>query len=544
MQPSEQDDDIYPGNDCLPDISGVTFDHHDKGGKQVKFLWGVGTSSYQVEGNITSNDWSVFLGSPAVRERVDGLAKLAKISFKLEDPGRADNHWDLGVFGEDVKRAKYLGMNSYRLSLEWSRLQPTGACGAGSAAAVLDGGALSHYRGMLGLLAENGLEPIVTLNHFTLPRWVLTPPTTLLGTEDEGFKKSLGGWSCQGTVDAFVKYVGLVATEFKDAVKYWITINEPLSIVASGYLAGLWSPGFILAEDHAKKAFFNLVDAHVRAYDEIKSVAGKESSIGLAHGMVFPKAKAEMDILGLNRRAAVQYDYCFNRAFLEAVTDGICNPTLMVENKDRKIVESWKDRLDFVGLNYYRSAYVYHNELLSLAAPWAGGIFDEDLAATGEGHNLLNDLGWEVYPAGMYRLLKYLDARFGMPILVTENGFAETTDPLNAGHDKQGIRAQYVVAHLSEVLHAIKEGVNVLGYVHWSLVDNWEWDYDYLPRARFGLFTVDRDVLDAGAPLPRSQTRGSVALKYVIGQGRLGDAAERFGSITPSGSSLIPPKQA
>lgn len=530
-------DSLYPGEDNLNDLSSVRFDHYDRGGNLVKFLWGVATSSYQVEGGINSNDWHIFSSSSEVRERVDSIARIGKIALHIEEPGVAVGHWDLDVFYKDVELAKSFGINAYRFSLEWSRIQPDRPP---QTANVEDHGfdmeAVAHYKQMLEILVEKGMMPIVTLNHFSLPRWALTPPVTLFGNEDDGFKKSLGGWENPDTVSAFARYVRFVVGQFRDVVRYWITVNEPISIVGFGYLAGLWPPGFVGPEERARKVLFNLIEAHVQAYDTIKSLTGKGSMVGIAHGMVFPKAR--FDESGENVKAALQYDYCFNRYFLEAIVDGVYNPTLM-HDKSPTVVERWKGKLDFVGLNYYRSAYIYKNELATLAVPWAGGIFDEDLSVTKEPHNLLNDLGWEIYPGGLYRLLKFLDHRFNLPILVSENGFAEMSevDQL-ATHQER--RAPYIVAHLSQIAHAINEGVDVLGYTHWSIVDNWEWDYDYLPKARFGLYTVDRK--SEGKYLPRMPTGGVQALGYIIRNGAIGDAPSKFGTITPSGDMLIPPK--
>lgn len=534
--------DLYPGDDSLPDISKTRFDHTNKKGNLVKFLWGVATSSYQVEGGITKNDWDVFSSSEGVRERVNELARLAKINLHLEVPGKAVGHWDLDVFCEDLRRAKSLGIDTYRLSLEWSRIQPKKPQSTDQGLSVnphdFEQDAVLHYGSMLDLLTELGIAPIVTLNHITLPAWVLTPPTNILGEEDGGFKESLGGWQNPATVDAFAKYVEFVVGKFKDKVRYWITINEPLSIFGLGYIAGMWSPGFIASGARARKALFNLVEAHVQAYDIIKRLAA-DAKVGIAHGMIFPKEVS--GILGFNKRAAAQYDYLFNRCFLEAVVDGMYNPTMMLGSKDTGVIERWKGRLDFVGLNYYRSAYIYENELLSLTIPWLGGIFDEDLSKSGKPHGLLNDLGWEVYPGGLYRILKYVDERFGLPVLITENGFAEQSDSVDEAGPSPGKRAPYVVAHLSQVLHAIKEGIDVLGYVHWSLVDNWEWEYDYMPKARFGLYTVNRPASGDETSASRSKTNGAAALEYVIGKGGMGDAVSKFGTITPCGTRLVPP---
>lgn len=535
---------LYPGDETLPDISNVTFDHADKNGNTIKFLWGVATSSYQVEGDVagSANDWQVFTSSKAIRARVDVLARVAKMAVNLESPGRAIGHWDLDVFAQDMQRAKSLGINSYRLSLEWSRIQPKKPTSLDpntpNNPADYNMAAILHYKKMLEIIVQNGMTPVMTLNHMTLPAWVLTPPTTEIPIDDDGFAGSLGGWESQNTVRSFVKFVQFVVPQFMDTVRLWITINEPVgSVMAAGYLAGIWSPGFIAAVDRAKKVLFNLVDAHAKAYDAIKRIAGSTAQVGFAHAMIFPKAMPGEN-LHHNTQAMIQYDYCFNRFFLEAVTDGIFNKEIMAENKNATIREDWKGRLDFVGINYYRSAYIYHNALLSAAIPWVGGIFDEDLSLQTHPHNLLNDLGWEVYPGGLYRFLKYLDERFHLPILITENGFAEATD-LAAGK-ADGMRGPYIVAHLCQVLHAIKDGAKILGYIHWSIADNWEWAFDYAQNARFGLYTIDRG--SGIEPLPRTMTQGAAVLKYIIGQGKIGDSQERFGTITPAGDKIIKPR--
>ncbi|MGI0059706.1 MAG: family 1 glycosylhydrolase, partial [Nitrosotalea sp.] len=385
----------YPYDDTLPDVSDVTFDHKDKNGNNVKFMWGVATSSYQVEGNILTNDWDAFTNMGDINSHVNELAAkwFGQVTLKLESPGSAVDHWNLNIFSQDLQRAKLLGINAYRLSLEWSRIQPKNS-------SDFDLDAINHYREMITLILQNGMIPILTLNHVTLPKWVLTPPrfTLLL---DEDFEMSLKGWETCDTVNAFVKFVKFVVPKFMDLVKYWITINEPVgSVMGAGYLAGVWSPGFnvlteFLKESNAKNVLFNLIDAHVRAYDAIKSLAGDESKVGIAHAMVFPKVFNEPGDFKKNMEAAIQWDYCFNQFFLDAVIDGIENRDVIHNNKNVIIRDDWKKKLDFVGINYYRSVYI---KSIFPYVPWFGGFFDEDLKTnTTSQHNELNDLGWEIY---------------------------------------------------------------------------------------------------------------------------------------------------
>jgi beta-galactosidase len=308
-----------------------------------------------------------------------------------------------------------------------------------------------------------------------------------------------------------------------------------------GYLVGVFPPGLVLAGDRAKNVLFKLIEAHVRAYDAIKRSAGSSARVGFAHNMIFPKTDIRPNLLGNNEEATAQFDYCFNRLFLEAVIDGIESRQISMSSRDARVRADWKGRLDFIGLNYYGPAYIFQDELVSIAASWAGGRYNQSLQGATQPHNMLTELGSEIYPGGLYRFLKYLDGRFHLPILITENGISEASDSVVVGNHEneapRAVRAPYIIAHLQQVLHAIQEGVNVIGYTYWTLVDTWEWsDKD---RAKYGLFSIDRNSPGAAAssqqPLPRTETQGAAALQYVIRLGRLGDAPVRFGTIPPSG---------
>ena len=165
---------------------------------------------------------------------------------------------NLNVLKADLDRAKLLGMNAYRFSIEWSRVQPTQA--------TFDQAALQYYDDAINEMLVRGLKPIVTLNHLTLPSWVLTPPQssapTGVAAEDDDFRASLRGWESQQTVDAFITYVNVVVGRYKDRVDIWITLNEPVgSMIGIGYIGGIWPPGFSLDGNRAKTAYFNLLRA-------------------------------------------------------------------------------------------------------------------------------------------------------------------------------------------------------------------------------------------------------------------------------------------
>jgi len=180
------------------------------------------------------------------------------------------------------------------------------------------------------------------------------------------------------------------------------------------------------------------------------------------------------------------------------------------------------------GLNYYRAVYVRHDPLLAMVA----GRFWGGVPKTNEAPSMQhNDLGWEVFPEGLYAILKQLATRYHLPVLITENGMAEAMDK----H-----RASYIIAHVQQVQRARSEGVDVIGYLHWSIVDNYEWAYQYEPRARFGLFCVDRTAFETpGGSFPRYITEGARAMQAVIALRDADATARCFGAYHPSGRHFV-----
>ncbi len=532
-----------------------------------EFWWGVATSSYQVEGHVEGcgkpwiSDWDIFTSIPAIIDRVRAMTTLVGTPITLSNPSEAVHHSCTDIFREDVERAKSLGINTYRVSLEWSRIQPNPPKHRDAAQWVdgddFDQETVSRYLTMINTLIEHGIRPVITLNHMTLPTWVLTPPTRLIpdpATSDKPFMNSLQGWEDDRTVDAYLKFVEFIVRQFKDRVHCWLTLNEPVgSMIGVGYLAGIWPPGFILDGVRAKKAYFNLIKAHVRAYDKIKEIAGLTSIVGFAHAVVYPKIASSDTpfVQSLNRDAKEQFEYFYTHHFLTSVVSGVVDIEINVDPSKQKNlnseqffgieVEKWSPKLDFIGVNYYRSVYVYYHPVIAFStASFSGGIFDNDLRQNvAQPHNLLNDLGWEIYPEGFYLVLKSLNEKYKLPILITENGLPERLD----GPDKNGIRAPYIVAHLQQLLRAIKEGVKIIGYIHWTLLDNFEWQEDYKDESRFGLYRVDRnaDYKNLGLrTYPRLITNGATALQYIIKEGNIADAVKKYGTISPSGDRVIP----
>ena len=519
--------------------------------KRPGFLWGVATSAYQVEGNINNNDWAFFTGNPAIQSRVNDLTSDPDVELymNLKPADEALRHGNLDDLRTDLTRARLLGCNAYRFSLEWSRIEP-------SQDDIYWPVLINYYIPLVRRLVTHGFEPIVTLNHLTLPLWVCKPPIKnkeVLGKKiaddtDAGFQASLRGWENPTVIDEFVEFVTLVVSVLKnEGVRFWITLNEPVgSMIGVGYLGGPWPPGFSLEGQKAKDAYFNLLKAHVRAYDAIKNL-DPTAQVSIAHNMFVctPSTTAD-DLLGIisHQASSNQLDYFSNQHILDALTSGSVDENIARRSRDRSLKDSqqffgiptkdWHPKLDFVGLNYYRRVFAYYHIAIANRAGYLGAAFRENLQGQGENNGLLNDLGWEIFPEGLYRMIMRIHNNYKLPVLVTENGVAEIED-----HH----RSSFIVSHIEQIQRAQKDGANVLGYVHWSLADNFELAYNYESKGRFGLFRVDRSATDSKgkATLPRKLTEGGLAMRFLGEGGDIKSAHSRFGSIVGAKSAATQP---
>ena len=566
--------------------------HEEEEQQPQQFLWGASTSSYQVEGGITNNDWNYFTTSENIKQRVYALTR-PNIFYKgtsqviLKPAGDALKTWHPEYYLKDFDLAKQIGMNCFRISLEWARIEPERG--------QWNQEAVDHYKVMIKhMQEEKGLKPIITLNHLTLPLWVLTPPSRFAKRIGQGllpsplrdipladpistdpYWKSLRGWENYETVKEFICFVGDIVRELKNQVDFWVTIGEPVaSIIGLGYVAGVWPPGFLLDGNRAKKALHNLIEAHILAYDKIKEIDDVDSDgdgitnlTGFSHAMmeVAPAAKPvtrrilKKTIVD-HTEAAKNFAYFINDYFINAVVNGEEDlnylKTLERHNKESSnfiLHKDWKNKTDFIGINYYRRVYVYYSNIVALSsARFIGGALVNDLRIKGNNHphshGILNDLGWEIYPQGLYNLIIRIMNQWGkeIPVFITENGIADKSDKY---------RAPFMVSHLRQIRQAIDNGANIIGYLHWSLMDNYEWFDHYRPEAKFGLFQVDRDDDDDNNfNLRRKNTKGAEAYKLIIkesvNQSREGavtdsaisNAEHRFGSFSPDGFNIYTPK--
>jgi beta-glucosidase len=387
------------------------------------FLWGTATAAYQVEGDSAGEDWWAFEQEPG---RIAGG----------ERSGKAADHWNR--VAEDVELMRRLGAGAYRFSLGWSRLEP--------APGRWDEAAWAHYADEVRQLRAAGIAPLVTLHHFTVPRWLE------------------GGVLAPGFPAALSRLAAEAARRLGDDVTLWCTLNEPNVLMFKGFVEGSWPPA-IRDPRRATAAFANLLRAHAGAAAAIRAVR-PGARVGVAlHLRVFDPARRWHLLDGL---AALGSARAFNWAFYDAIAAGRLRFAAPGFPGLDEPFGPLAGSADWFGLNYYSRDRVR----FTLGAP--------GLTTRTPGPGPRTDLGWEIYPEGLLRLLRAAHARYGLPIYVTENGIADA-----AGAQ----RAAFLRAHAHALAVAAGEGVPVRGYFHWSLTDNFEWAEGFAPR--FGLYRVD-----------------------------------------------------
>jgi beta-glucosidase len=393
------------------------------------FLWGTATSAHQVEGDNTNNDWWLFEQQPGA-------------IWHRDRSGRACDWWrdteaDFDLMAE-------MGHNTHRLSVEWSRIEPQEG--------VFDPAAMARYREMLGGLRRRGIEPMVTLFHFTTPLWLARQ----------------GGWRNPAAVRYFRRFAHHTATHLGDLVTLWCTINEPNVYAALGYLLGEHAPG-----EKSLALYFrvlrHLLQAHAAAYRVIHALDGR-AQVGLVKNVqIFePMDRGNRAMVWATRLV----DRGFNGITFQAMREGrLPFPLGFGSGTYGPLVDS----LDFVGLNYYSRQRV----VLPDGRNGHGRGFLQPTPGAEVSDDGRNGTYGEIYPEGLYRALERV-AGLRKPIYVTENGLPDADDDQ---------RPRFLLAHLAQIQRFIANGGDVRGYYHWSFTDNFEWAEGW--ALRFGLIALD-----------------------------------------------------
>jgi beta-glucosidase len=382
------------------------------------FLWGASVSTHQVEGG-NHNQWSVWeLETAQVRAAqadylFGHLPIWQEVKKDATDPanyvsGKAADHFNR--YEHDFALARQLNLTAMRSGLEWSRIEPEEG--------VFDEEAIKHYRTYFIKMKEAGMQPVITLWHWTLPVWFAQK----------------GGFEKYRNIKYFTRYVQKLCEELGDLFEIVITLNEPTVYSLYSYKEHRWPPqreSFVTMH----QVNLNLARAHRQAYKIIKRISPK-ARIGIAHQCAWFYAGDESVISRISSWAAHKMA---NEFFINLV----------------------KKKQDFLGLNYYfayevRGFKQYH------------------------GRNKTNDLGWDMQPDKMRPLLEKLYARYALPIMITESGVADRNDLYRKWWIQESVKA---------IHSAMRNGVSMKGYIHWSLLDNFEWAEGFWPR--FGLIQVN-----------------------------------------------------
>lgn len=419
------------------------------------FLWGAATAAYQIEGSVQADGrgqsiWDVF-SSHRGSVRNGETGKIACDHYQRH--------------AEDVALMSELGLRAYRFSIAWPRIQPSGS-GQPNAAG------LDFYDRLVDDLLSAGIHPIPTLYHWDLPQAL----------------EEAGGWQARDTASRFEAYAAIIASSFADRIDTFVTVNEPWVASHLGYGFGIHAPGLRRA-DAALSASHHMLLAHGLALRTIRAIVpGARVGAALNLTDVVPASAAPRDV-----EAAERLDGDRNRLFLEPLLTGRYPADMVawfgsamfpIEDGDTKLISAAQD---FLGVNYYTREHVRARRDDDPAEPHpqvgAASLVPDGVPQTA--------MGWGVEPDGLRNVLLGLTDRYPrLPaLLITENGAAFDDRVEEDGSIDDVQRIDYIDRHLRATRSAIDAGANVMGYLCWSLLDNFEWTAGYGPR--FGLVRVD-----------------------------------------------------
>lgn len=382
------------------------------------FLWGVATSAHQTEGNCINNDWAAW-----------------EKTQKIAQTGGACNHWN--TYKKDIQLIKQNKFNTYRFSIEWSKVEPKQG--------HWDEAALKHYEDVCKELIKQGIKPVITLHHYTNPIWFV----------------QLGGFEKEKNIQYFVRYCTKVFERLNTYAHLWLTFNSPTSCVARAYHKKLAPP----AKENMQlmqEVLKNMLEAHVQVYHTLKKLPhGAQAQIGICHNIYQIEPKKFWDKTG----ASIAYKL-FNDNIYQFFKTGHFNASVPFNVSLKYHNPKAKGALDFIGLNYY-----------------SHGLMNNFNVNAHPSEMRTQQEMYTIYPEGFYRAIQEVSTEFAkplkIPIYVTENGIATNNEK-----DRELFFQRYLYA----LSYAIHQGCPVKGYIVWSLLDNYEWgSYDM----HYGIYSVD-----------------------------------------------------
>ena len=396
------------------------------------FAWGTATAAHQVEGNNTNNNW--YDWEHQLDENNQPRIHNGDKSILAAD------HWNR--YPDDIKLMKDLGVNHYRFSIEWSKIEPQNG--------DYNVESIQHYRDLCDSLIKNNITPVVTLHHFTHPTW---------------FEK-LGAFEKKENIDHFIEYSEYAFNNLKDLVPIWCTINEPSVFVSQGYFNGIFPPG---KKDPvlAATVLENLLFAHTKTYKHLKSLNGGDNAqIGLVKNIF------QFDPLRRWHILDWAFSKVLNNVFTHSTLDYFKKgySTFSLPGMVKKHMENNDavGAMDFIGLNYYSRMHVKGQA--DLTEPF---VFEK------RAKDIQTDMDYALYPEGFYEALHTIST-LKKPIYVTENGVADQGN---------NIREIFIKRYLYALHKGLQDGLDIRGYFYWTLMDNFEWSEGY--KMKFGLYEVD-----------------------------------------------------
>ncbi|MGB9728785.1 MAG: beta-galactosidase BgaS [Thermoprotei archaeon] len=444
------------------------------------FLFGFSESGFQFEMGVSgsedpNSDWWIW-----VHNEENIFSRIVSGDFPEDGPA----YWHF--YKQDHNIAQNLGMNAARLGIEWSRIFPkptfdikidveednkgnilridVNEKALEALDKIANKEALNHYREIFNDWKSRDNTLIINLYHWPLPIWLHEP----IMVRRFGPDRAPSGWLDKKSVVEFVKFVAYIAWKLGDYPDMWSTMTEPNVVYGSGYvdIKSGFPPGY-LSIDSAINAAKHLAEAHARAYDVLKEISKKP--IGIIHAVfaIEPLKFDENYVEAAEKAKKIEvYD------FLDLITSG--ESFFIGERKDLS------NRLDWIGINYYSRIVVRPIKYgMGFEVIDGYGLYCSPNGVSKDGKPC-SDMGWEVYPEGLYSVLIDFWKRYKIPLMVTENGIADAEDRL---------RPKFLVSHMLQLQKAINSNVDLRGYFHWALTDNYEWAHGF--KMRFGLVHVD-----------------------------------------------------